>query len=344
MAGSKPGREAWLDGLKGLAILLVILGHVLSGYMDARVFPESYVSFYHVRTWIYAFHMPLFFLLSGFTFTLAYWRGGRLRAAGFFQQLFNLLWIYVLFALIQWGVKQAVPDMVNEVYDLDTLRRMFVEPLGNFWYIYVLFVIYLIAALTNTPAWSMRWLLLPLSLSVWAVDTHLNWQNLTVYRVVYHFFFFALGCALCRRRRLVVSRKALGMGVMGLCTAVYFYVFWYTRNWYGVWKVGIALSVSYGLLQLFRRCRPLAEFPLLQLCGKHCLEIYLLHTFFTAGLRNYLPEWGVSGPWLSVLLNFVLSTAACLGLSFLAGKARWTDLLFRPCRLFRRLAAKRKKA
>lgn len=77
-----PRREAWLDSLKGFAILLVILGHVLSGYLDAAAFPGAYTSFYTIRTWIYSFHMPLFFLISGFTFTLAYWRGGRLRWKG----------------------------------------------------------------------------------------------------------------------------------------------------------------------------------------------------------------------------------------------------------------------
>ena len=131
MAGRN--RERWLDGLKGFAILLVILGHVLSGYLDAGTFPEAYGSFYPVRTWIYSFHMPLFFLLSGFTFTLAYWQDGKLRRSGFLYQLFNLFWIYVLFALIQWGVKQAVPDMVNDTYDLIDLQRMLVVPLGNFW-------------------------------------------------------------------------------------------------------------------------------------------------------------------------------------------------------------------
>ena len=101
-------REKWLDGLKGFAILLVILGHVLSGYLDAGTFPEAHYSLYGVRTWIYSFHMPLFFLISGVTFTLAYYRDGMLRKEGFLRQVRNLLWIYVLFALLLWGVKQVV--------------------------------------------------------------------------------------------------------------------------------------------------------------------------------------------------------------------------------------------
>ena len=64
----RPGRERWLDSLKGFGILLVIFGHVLSGYLDAWTFPRAYYSFYYVRTWIYSFHMPLFFLAAGWVY------------------------------------------------------------------------------------------------------------------------------------------------------------------------------------------------------------------------------------------------------------------------------------
>lgn len=332
-----PGREVWLDGLKGFGILLVILGHVLSGYLDAYTFPEAYVSFYTVRTWIYSFHMPLFFLISGFTFALAYWRGGKLRWKGYCRQLLNLLWIYVLFALVQWVVKQLVPDMVNETYDLEDLKRMFVEPLGNFWYIYVLGVFYLLGAVTRTPNWQPYWLLLPGALAIVVADLHLDWTELTIYRILYHFFFFALGSVLYRWRTYLSRPKLVGLSAMFLSTAACFYLFLYIRNWYANWKVLIALATSYVFLALFHRCKGLSQLKLLQICGKHCLELYLLHTFFTAGLRTLLPVLGITGPWLSVWVNFVLSTAICLGLAWLASRCSWTDLIFRPSRFLDRL-------
>ncbi len=324
-------RETWLDGLKGFAILLVILGHVLSGYLDAGTYPAAYDSFYGVRTWIYSFHMPLFFLLSGFTFTLAYWRRGR----GWLRQLVNLMWTYVLFAGLQWCVKQAVPELVNEAYDLEDLRRMFVEPLGNFWYLYVLFVFYVLAEAVRLGDWSPMWLLLPGAVAVVAADAHLDWTDLTGYRILYHFFFFALGSALSRWRDCLGSRKLLGLSAMLLAAAAYFYGFWGIRTWYGNWKLAIAAATCFVFVFLFHRFRRLAELPLLQICGRHCLELYLLHTFFTAGLRSLLPWLGIAGPWCSVWLNFAVSTAVCLGLAALAGRFRWTDWIFHPARRLR---------
>ena len=46
----------WINNLKGFGILLVVLGHIL---------PRD--SF---GQWIYAFHVPLFFYLSGYLFSI----------------------------------------------------------------------------------------------------------------------------------------------------------------------------------------------------------------------------------------------------------------------------------
>lgn len=54
----KTMRINYIDRMKGLAILLVVLGHVYSFVMGA----ESS----EVNRFIYSFHMPLFMALSGY--------------------------------------------------------------------------------------------------------------------------------------------------------------------------------------------------------------------------------------------------------------------------------------
>ena len=49
-------RIAWVDGLRGIAILLVVLGHVNPPFKKI----------------IYGFHMALFFIISGFLFKDCY--------------------------------------------------------------------------------------------------------------------------------------------------------------------------------------------------------------------------------------------------------------------------------
>ena len=63
-------RVAWIDNLKAFVIFLVVLGH--SGLKDKSQ------AIAIIITWIYEFHMPLFFLLSGVSFSIVQKRGGSL--------------------------------------------------------------------------------------------------------------------------------------------------------------------------------------------------------------------------------------------------------------------------
>lgn len=47
-------RIEWIDTAKGLGLIFVILGHLHTPY---------------ISSWVYLFHMPLFFFLSGVTFS-----------------------------------------------------------------------------------------------------------------------------------------------------------------------------------------------------------------------------------------------------------------------------------
>lgn len=56
----KRERILWLDAAKGVGILLVLIGH-----LGIEMMPGAR----QVQVWIYSFHMPLFFFLSGYLFS-----------------------------------------------------------------------------------------------------------------------------------------------------------------------------------------------------------------------------------------------------------------------------------
>ena len=60
-------RIAWLDFAKGVGIFLVVVGHAVGG-IDVAGVPDEAGLLQALDQTIYAFHMPLFFLLSGVTF------------------------------------------------------------------------------------------------------------------------------------------------------------------------------------------------------------------------------------------------------------------------------------
>ena len=59
-------RNQCVDGLKGFAILLVVLGHCVQyGLGEVNFNNENYFE-YPIFKFIYSFHMPLFMLVSGY--------------------------------------------------------------------------------------------------------------------------------------------------------------------------------------------------------------------------------------------------------------------------------------
>ena len=78
------GRVQWIDGCKGMAILLVILGHTMRTDLSL--------------VYIYGFHMPLFFFLSGLVCNEKKYTWGA-----FLKSRFNTLVIpYIAFYLLTW--------------------------------------------------------------------------------------------------------------------------------------------------------------------------------------------------------------------------------------------------
>jgi fucose 4-O-acetylase-like acetyltransferase len=81
-------RVGWVDGVKGLAIVLVVYGHVAGG-LEAGGILKAGSPFLAARDWVYLFHMPVFFLVSGLFAQHAIgraWRavfGGRVRTLAY---------------------------------------------------------------------------------------------------------------------------------------------------------------------------------------------------------------------------------------------------------------------
>lgn len=98
-------REIWIDILKGMAIILVVVGH--------NTPPSEYP---WLNTVIYSFHMPLFFILSGFVFSK---KPGKIYLLKSSKRL--------LLPFIAFCVVLELPDILKwltslHFKDLDTLR------------------------------------------------------------------------------------------------------------------------------------------------------------------------------------------------------------------------------
>ena len=60
-------REKWIDDVKVIACILVVLGHFFQSMTKANILPQSDL-YRWFNTTIYYFHVPLFFICSGYLY------------------------------------------------------------------------------------------------------------------------------------------------------------------------------------------------------------------------------------------------------------------------------------
>ena len=331
---SRP-RIAWLDSLKGFAIICVVLGHVFDGYLNAGAFPEYRCVEYSIFQAIYTFHMPLFFLVSGFMYAMAYFDAeGRPKWAKLKWQLPNIAIVYFLFTALLVSFRMLFARYANNDASWSDLLCSPWRPFSLYWYLYVLAVLYIVCL--PLPRLRKGYLLLPvfLVLSLLASDIPFVFGFAVQYRFLFFAIYFFIGIVLFRAK-VSVSWLAASLGFVA--SFVLSLLFWGggsdwpndCLNHQPYLNTLVALGFCLFFWKLFSSVKAL-NVSLLNLCGRYCLEIYVTHCFLTAGFRSILPALGLTNFWLNVVLNTVLSTALPLLFAIVLQRIGFHDILFRP--------------
>ena len=148
-AAAQPARAAarvqWVNAAKGVGIILVVFGHVGRGVIDhdaARAGIAASAAAIHqyacADNAMYAFHMALFFFLSG----LFVERGAQKSTVTFFgQKLQTIVYPYFLWAIIQCLFVAAAGGNANShVSPRSVILKLPYEPFAQFWFLYTLMV------------------------------------------------------------------------------------------------------------------------------------------------------------------------------------------------------------
>jgi len=314
----KKTRLSDLDRAKGLAILLVVVGHIV-----ARNGPNANSWYMPLKLIIYTFHMPFFMYLSGFvafrssllpgatteTFHILKRKAKRLIVPFFFFGAVIVLGKHLVsrFIYIDNLTYTALSDGLNIFWDTGKSAAL------SIWYLYVLFAYWVITTPIVLARKKTVFLLAVLAIVIYWVTLP---DRLYLPQIGKFYIFFLLGGVaayfedtyLHMLDRMIypaifVFLICLGMFYLHLGTDV---------------QMLISGVASIPAIHGFMRTRPATRMQVLLVLGKYCMVIYLLNTIFiglTKGIMFRFFSWdgnrfvvffvmlGISGLFLPILMK-----------------------------------------
>lgn len=139
----KPKRYLWVDNLKMFACLLVVIGHLYMSMMAGGWISENNILYCWPIQTVYTFHVPLFFVCSGFLYQATApneWNVKK-HIGNIKKKALALGVPYVTFSTITLLLKNVFATDVNNAAP-PFLKTLLIEPIAPYWYLYTLFLLF----------------------------------------------------------------------------------------------------------------------------------------------------------------------------------------------------------
>lgn len=324
-------REKWVDDVKVIACILVVLGHFFQSMTKANILPENDL-YGWFNTTIYYFHVPLFFICSGYL----YQKYSRVNSVSSWcknvaKKALALGVPYATFTTATWVLKKVFSSSVND--QIGGLgETLFLHPTAPYWYLYALFFIFLVtptfnsvkaAAVGLVVALAAKSLILTGGHSVYAVSTVLSNE-----------IWFVLGMSICAFNVQLKGRKVQGMicGVLFIILSIMVYTAEISSS---------AVSFAMGLLACVAVIMLVADFEEkfgkgLDFLAKYTMPIFLMHTLFAAPMRSVLLKVGIENAVAHVVLGIGISFAGPIIAAWIMKKTKWLEFFLYPNKVLQR--------
>lgn len=330
-------RLQWVDSMKGILILMVVMGHAVQYCL-----PMSYETNYCWNL-IYSFHMPAFMALSGWLLKNGENFTARIGGGISYKSLFVKRTLQLFVPFLCWTL---VACAIQCRFSLRGIVGLFLQPDGSFWFLWVLYIISTIFYISNwlskkTKVYQEIYVivvaLLMVVLMVWKEIRVCGFQF-----IAYYFLFFALGYYMNKYERFFIKKNWL---ISGLFVFWFFLAsFWnmhsvpcYLRNVFSLPATVINYSYRFltAVVFIYVMFAVAPHLPIhkkivewIAWIGKHTLGVYVIHLLFVPPIAAWLLKNMVEVPIvIPIILSFVIVLWISLFLTVLLGKLPILKLL-----------------
>jgi fucose 4-O-acetylase-like acetyltransferase len=294
-----------IDSAKGLAIFLVVLGHISGG----EGMPKDFAWYSELNTAIYRFHMPFFMFLSGYIFYYAYNPIRTLRDYGHYavRKSWRFVPAYLLFGGLMIAGKVIAERFVHVDSPPVSFWQGFVEILlrpsvshaASLWYVYTLLIFQMLLPVALRLDRDRLEPLLGVALVLHFVGSP---PLFCLDRVCEHAFVFVAGAYAASH----LSTWTALVDRFRNFTLTAFVVIVGVSLWWHVPRFPIALLSIPALHGLCRRPRWQTSSWLL-LLGKYTFAIYLMNTIVIGLEKSVLVKFHLwTGPSFALLAPLIL--------------------------------------
>ncbi|NES80202.1 MAG: acyltransferase [Moorea sp. SIO2B7] len=312
MKSTKRERLRWVDYAKGIGIFLVVFGHTIRSLVNSSILQQSKVVLFSDQ-WIYGFHMPLFFFLSGLFLERA---ASKPLKDFLINRLKIIVYPYVVWSLLQGILQVIASSNTNNPVFFGDLWRIIYDPLLQFWFLYTLFLIILAYAITRKLGVSPFYFLI---ISILIYLLHIFGVSFGPWGMLYlvrrYAIYLALGVLFGLQHNLLSELNhfknptlsfVMISGFLGVALAVTFNLVEQTWAIPLIAMLGITASISLAILL---EKSDTAYF--VEQWGRLSLEIYVAHTIASAILRIVLQKFfGFVEPITHVVLGTAIGIYA----------------------------------
>lgn len=308
------GRDRGLDVAKGLAILLIVAGHVLRGLSAAGTIDLTSPGYEHADTALYLVHLSTFVLLAGLFVERSVRKRGQSNYL--WQRALDFSWVFLVWTALQGFVKVLTSSLVNTPLTLSDLALEFVRPTSQLWFLPFILTMTAIAVITQPWLGRRRYVLSALagvvSAAAWGFQGHtvgtLGWGL---------FEFFVVGVVSGYGRLVAVVRGRTG-GVMALASILVFVLVLVVAHPVAPTsggatrtptEVALGIMASYaGTFALVWAAMHLGSLHMtrpLAYLGEHSMEVFLAHIIFASGVRIFLAKAGLGTPPVQIVAGLI---------------------------------------
>ena len=328
---SESAREHWVDDIKILACILVVLGHFFQSMTEAGIMRTTPFYQWFIQG-IYLFHVPLFFICSGYL----YQRSGTNHS--FRSWLVNInkkalaLGIpYIIFSSATWIMKTVFSGSVNHTAGDSYLGTIFLTPLSPYWYLYGLFFIFLF-----TPVFCDRkWAVIGLSAAICCKLLSFAFSSgiAAVSYVLSYEIWFVIGMCLhvSGLLKTVNGRKARITGILAAIAFVLLHLgAFFCQIHHPVIDFALGITACMAVILLIGFSGRNSQNKVLNAMAQYTMPVFLMHTMFAAPVRILLLKLGIHSPIIHVAAGLFISFAGPVMAAELMRHIKWLDFCIYP--------------